>query len=121
MKASMALRLSTVTELLAGTVLIFVPGAVVRALIGVSSTAVDEVLGAALLALGVTGMLARGSRAGRPAAFGFATYDAVAARVLASAAVAGGESFEVPDDVHRQMLHDGNRPRAVRPVPRGPT
>ena len=128
-KASLVLRLSAVIELVAGTTLILLPGAVVRALIGVSATPADEVLarvlGGALLALGVTGMLARGPRAGRPAALGFATYDAVTVLVLASAAVAGdargswlwpvvvfhgiltivliakwaGESFEVPDDV----------------------
>ena len=45
MKAWMVLRLSVATELLAGTALIFVPGALVTALIGVSSTPVDDVLG----------------------------------------------------------------------------
>lgn len=93
MKALMILRSSAVLEVLTGTALILVPGAVVTALIGGSSTPVEDVLarvlGGALLALGVTGMLALGSRAGRPAALGFATYDAVAVLVLASAGVAG--------------------------------
>src|SRR5215210_2144245 len=84
-----------VVELATGAALLALPALVVAALLGVSSAAVEtqvvgRILGTALLAIGVTCVLARGesSTSGHAVLAGIVVYDVLVTLVLAYAGLA---------------------------------
>jgi hypothetical protein len=89
------IRVSAVTELGIGIVLLASPATVIEALIGPPSggttSVVARVLGGALLAIGVMGAGARGT-SNREVTIAYIVYDVAAALVLASAGIAGTAS-----------------------------
>jgi hypothetical protein len=89
------LRVSAVIEVVTGIVLLAIPARVIEALIGPPSggttSVVARVLGGALLALGVAGVVARGA-ANRGATIAYIVYDVAAVGVLASAGISGTAS-----------------------------
>ena len=87
------LRVSAIVELATGCALLATPSVVIQALIGSPSNQVGwivaRILGGALLALGVAGMLTRGESTERGVALAFIVYDTSTAVVLAWAGAAG--------------------------------
>ena len=87
------LRVSAIVELATGCALLATPSVVIQVLIGSPSNQVGwivaRILGGALLALGVAGMLTRGESPERGVALAFIVYDTSTAVVLAWAGAAG--------------------------------
>jgi hypothetical protein len=87
------LRVSAIVELATGCALLATPSVVIQALLGSPSNQVGwivaRILGGALLALGVAGMLTRGESPQRGVALAFIVYDTSTAVVLAWAGAAG--------------------------------
>ena len=88
------LRVSAIVELATGCALLATPSVVIQALIGSPSNQVGwivaRILGGALLALGVAGMLTRGESPERGVALAFIVYDTSTAVLLAWAGAADG-------------------------------
>ena len=88
------LRVSAIVELATGCALLATPSVVIQALIGSPSNQVGwivaRILGGALLALGVAGMLTRGESPERGVALAFIVYDTSTAVVLVWAGAADG-------------------------------
>jgi len=88
------LRVSAIVELATGCALLATPSVVIQALIGSPSNQVGwivaRILGGALLALGVAGMLTRGESPERGVALAFVVYDTSTAVVLVWAGAADG-------------------------------
>jgi hypothetical protein len=80
------LRISAIIELAIGCALLTIPSVVIQALIGSRSDqagwVVGRVLGGALLALGVAGMLTPSQSPERGVAWGFAVYNALTTVIL---------------------------------------
>jgi hypothetical protein len=87
------IRVSAGVEVAIGILLLAIPARVIEALIGLppgdATSVVARVLGGALLALGVVGVVARGMTANRGATIAYVAYDVAAAAVLASAGISG--------------------------------
>ena len=87
------LGVSAIVELATGCALLAIPSVVIQALIGSPSDQVGwivaRILGGALLALGVAGMLTGGESPERGVALAFIVYDTSTAVVLAWAGAAG--------------------------------
>ena len=87
------LRVSAIVELATGCALLAIPSVVIQALIGSPSDQVGwivaRILGGALLALGVAGMLTRGESPERGVVLAFIVYDTSTTLVLAWAGAAG--------------------------------
>ena len=87
------LRVSAIVELATGCALLAIPSVVIQALIGSPSGPVGwiaaRILGGALLALGVAGMLTRAESPERGVVLAFIVYDTSTTLVLAWAGAAG--------------------------------
>ena len=87
------LRVSAIVELATGCALLATPSVVIQALIGSPSNQVGwivaRILGGALVALGVAGMLTRGESPEPGVVLAFIVYDTSTAVVLAWAGAAG--------------------------------
>ena len=87
------LRVSAIVELATGCALLAIPSVVIQALIGSPSDQVGwivaRILGGALLALGVAGMLTRGESPERGVVLALIVYNTSTAVVLAWAGAAG--------------------------------